>query len=176
MNLHEGLGLDGVHALTERQATNALFQCCSSCLWARRVEVGRPYPSLAALLERSDAVLAELSEAEVDEALAGHPRIGERTTSASSRREQAGVVDAEPAVLAALAAGNAEYEARFGHVYLVHADGRPAAELLDVLRERLRHDPATERAVVRRELAAITRSRLTRLVEPVDWEAAAWAD
>jgi 2-oxo-4-hydroxy-4-carboxy-5-ureidoimidazoline decarboxylase len=68
-------------------------------------------------------------------------------------------------VLAALADGNRAYEQRFGHVYLVCADGRPAAELLDVLRARLANDPATERAVLRTELGKINRIRLTRLLE-----------
>ena len=59
--------------------------------------------------------------------LAGHPRIGERSKHASSALEQAGVGDD---VRAALAAGNREYEARFGHVYLVAASGRTGEELL----------------------------------------------
>jgi len=46
-------------------------------------------------------------------------------------------------VLDALVEGNREYEERFGHVYLVRADGRSAEELLAVLRERLGNDPAT---------------------------------
>jgi 2-oxo-4-hydroxy-4-carboxy-5-ureidoimidazoline decarboxylase len=47
-------------------------------------------------------------------------------------------------------------------VYLVRASGRSAEELLAVLRSRLGNDPVTERAVLRRELAAITRLRLER--------------
>ncbi len=67
-------------------------------------------------------------------------------------------------VRAALAAGNAEYERRFGHVYLVCAAGRSAEDLLATLHERLDHDPSTERAVALRELAAINRLRLAGLV------------
>ena len=79
----------------------------------------------------------------------------------TSRREQAGVTGDE--TLAALAAGNREYEARFGHVYLVCASGRSGEELLAVLRSRLDNDPVTERAVVREELGRINRLRLERL-------------
>ena len=81
---------------------------------------------------------------------------------ASSALEQAGVGDD---VRAALAAGNREYEARFGHVYLVAASGRTGEELLAILGERLSNDPARERAVVREELGTINRLRLQRLVE-----------
>lgn len=146
-------------------AEAALLGCCASPEWARRLAADRPYGSPDALLARADAVLAELDEAQVDLALAGHPRIGERSTHASSAREQAGVAGAPDAVRTALAEGNREYETRFGHVYLVCADGRPAAELLDVLRSRLHNDPATERAVLRGELAKINRIRLGRMLE-----------
>ena len=98
-------------------------------------------------------------------ALAGHPRIGERCAHASSRREQSGVAGAGAQVLDALAAGNRAYEERFGHVYLVCANGRPAGELLAVLRGRLGNDPATERRVLRAELREINRLRLERLLE-----------
>jgi 2-oxo-4-hydroxy-4-carboxy-5-ureidoimidazoline decarboxylase len=67
-------------------------------------------------------------------------------------------------VLAGLAAGNEEYERRFGHVYLVCADGRAAAELLAVLRARLGNEPAAERRVVRGELARINAIRLRRML------------
>jgi 2-oxo-4-hydroxy-4-carboxy-5-ureidoimidazoline decarboxylase len=146
-------------------AQAALLGCCASPEWARRVAAARPYGVLDALLARADAELDGLDEAQVDLALAGHPRIGERPVHASSVREQSGMAAAPDAVKAALAAGNREYEARFGHVYLVCADGRPAAELLAVLRARLDNDPVTERAVLRAELAKINRIRLGRMVE-----------
>lgn len=151
-------------ALPEPDAVAGLVACCASPEWARGVARGRPYGSVARLVERADAVLAGLPEGEIDRALAGHPRIGERSAHASSRREQAGVASADAEVRAALAAGNHAYEERFGHVYLVCADGRPAEELLAVLRGRLGSDPATERRVLRTELSAINRIRLERLI------------
>jgi 2-oxo-4-hydroxy-4-carboxy-5-ureidoimidazoline decarboxylase len=109
------------------------------------------------------AAEAALTDADLDDAMAGHPRIGDRTAGGASRREQSGVAGADPGVLAALADGNRAYEERFGHVYLVCATGRSAEELLDVLRTRLGNDPATERAVALGELTAINRLRIARL-------------
>ncbi len=152
-------------ALPAAAAGAALLECCASPRWAELVAGGRPYGTVTALLDRAEAVLAGLDEAQVDLALAGHPRIGDRPVHASSVREQAGMAGAAPEVRAALADGNRAYEQRFGHVYLVCADGRPAAELLDVLRSRLDNDPAVERAVLRTELAKINRIRLGRLME-----------
>jgi 2-oxo-4-hydroxy-4-carboxy-5-ureidoimidazoline decarboxylase len=157
--------LAGFNTLPTDRALDELTACCASPEWAARLAEGRPYPSLEGLLARADEVLAGLDEAEVDKALAGHPRIGERSALASSRREQAGVATAVSATLAALAEGNREYERRFGHVYLVCADGRPAEELLAVLTGRLGNDPATERRVLRAELGRINRLRLARLYE-----------
>ena len=66
----------------------------------------------------------------------------------------------------AMACGNAEYEQRFGRIYLVAAAGRSAEDLLAFLRSRLDNDPDTELDVVRTELATITRLRLTELLAP----------
>ena len=75
-------------------------------------------------------------EKRVAEALAGHPRIGERTREGSrSRQEQSGVTGED--TRAALAQLNRTYEDRFGHVYLVCATGRSADELLAMLGDRL---------------------------------------
>jgi len=139
--------------------------CCSSARWADAVASGRPYATPGDLLASSDAAVAGLAPADLEQALAGHPRIGERRGADDrSRREQAGVLGADPATIQALAEGNEEYERRFGHIYLVCATGRDAAGLLALLRGRLGNDPDTEWGVVRRELGKINRIRLARLL------------
>jgi len=69
-----------------------------------------------------------LNEDEKVEALAAHPRIGERSP------EQHGD---DPAVLAELAELNRAYEERFGFRFVVFVNGRSRAEILPELRERL---------------------------------------
>lgn len=149
----------------DEELRSALLACCHAPAWADRLAARRPFATLEALLAASDAELAASDEADVDAALAAHPRIGERPSGADSRREQSAVLAGGADVLTGLAEGNRAYEERFGHVYLVCAAGRSGEELLAVLRSRLGNDPATERSVLRGELAAITRLRLTRLVE-----------
>ncbi|PXX65100.1 2-oxo-4-hydroxy-4-carboxy-5-ureidoimidazoline decarboxylase [Nocardia tenerifensis] len=150
--------------MSDDAATEALLACCSSPEWARALVARRPYPSVEALLDAADAALAELPEAEIDRALAGHPRIGERAGTPASAREQAGVAAAGEAVRSALADGNRAYEARFGHIYLVCASGRSGEELLAILEQRLGNDYYTERRVMREELAKINRIRLRALL------------
>ncbi|HSR24555.1 MAG TPA: 2-oxo-4-hydroxy-4-carboxy-5-ureidoimidazoline decarboxylase, partial [Candidatus Eisenbacteria bacterium] len=124
---------------------------------------GRPDPTRQALLEAAEHAWWALDERDWTEAFAAHPRIGE-PDGAAARREQQAVATAPAETLAALAEGNRRYERRFGHVYLVFASGRSAGELLDVLQERLRNDPATELRVAAGEQARITRLRLERLL------------
>jgi 2-oxo-4-hydroxy-4-carboxy-5-ureidoimidazoline decarboxylase len=165
-SVHEALST--FNALPAAEARHALLACCASVAWAGTVAAGRPYEDLDALLAASDATVRDLDWADVAEALAAHPRIGERVAAAGgggghagwSHREQSGVATAGAEAREALAAGNAEYERRFGHIYLVRAAGRSADELLALLYARLGNDEATERAVVRRELAEITGRRL----------------
>lgn len=143
----------------------ALRECCAADAWVAHVLGSRPYRDEDALGAASDAATAALDDTGLAQALAGHPRIGERAHSAWSRQEQSGVAGAGDDVRTQLAAANAAYEQRFGHVYLVCATGRSADELLAICRSRLGNDPATERGVVLEELAKINRLRLAKLLQ-----------
>ena len=79
-------------------------------------------------LGRARDVAHGLSDDEKAEALAAHPRIGERSP------EQHGD---DPAVLAELAELNREYEERFGFRFVVFVNGRSRAEIVPELRRRL---------------------------------------
>jgi 2-oxo-4-hydroxy-4-carboxy-5-ureidoimidazoline decarboxylase len=153
-------------ALPRAEAEAELLTCCASRRWAAAVTAGRPYGSAENLVTAAARVVRDLDWADVEAALAAHPRIGERPRGSGrepawSRGEQSGVVAADRA---AFAAANAVYEERFGHVFLICASGRDGAEMLAELRERLNNDPETERSVVRGELVKITELRLRKLL------------
>jgi hydroxyisourate hydrolase len=161
--------VEAFNALPPERAEAELLACCAAPRWARQVAAGRPYPDLPSLLTVAGAASAGLAWADITQALAAHPRIGERPTgggreAAWSRREQSGVDGADPDAREALARVNKEYEDRFGHLFLVCASGRGDAELLAAARVRLAHDESTERGVVRTELGKIARRRLERLL------------
>lgn len=101
-------------------------------------------------LRRARDLALEVSDEERLEALAAHPRIGERAP------EQHGD---DPEVLAELAELNREYENRFGFRFVVFVDGRSRAELLPVLRERLRNTRERELDTGLSELVAIAEDR-----------------
>jgi 2-oxo-4-hydroxy-4-carboxy-5-ureidoimidazoline decarboxylase len=157
------------NALSPVDAGRELLVCCAAPAWAAGVAAERPFPDAAAVLDASDRVLGGLAWADLRPALDAHPRIGERirrqgTEADWSRREQSGAQGADEETARALVVANEAYEERFGHVFLIFATGRSAGEMLAAARERLRNDEITEQAVVRAELAKITRLRLERLL------------
>lgn len=148
-------------------ATAALRPCCASTRWVSQLVAGRPYRTLSALAEASDAALAALTWPDIEEALAAHPRIGDRPAGASqeaawSRQEQAGTSTAGPGAQAALRSASAAYEERFGHVFLICATGLRTSDMLIALHERMSNDPASEREAVRQELGKIAALRLAK--------------
>lgn len=142
-----------------------LAACCAAREWIAALLAGRPYAGLAELYAASDAATSALTDMGLAEALAGHPRIGDRPHGEWSRQEQSGMSVADAGTRAELAVANAAYEQRFGQIYLVCASGRSAEELLAVCRGRLANDPATERGVLLGELSRINRIRLAKLLD-----------
>ena len=104
-----------------------------------------------------------LTDDELEQALARHPRIGERADAARhdaahSTREQAGVDRDDADVAAALAEGNRAYEERFDRVFIIRAAGRDAPEILSELRRRLDNTDEAERAETVDQLMQIARA------------------
>ena len=161
-------------ALPEAEAAEQLASCCGSSEWVRRMLARRPFGTRDALLRAADDVWWSISTKDWLEAFSHHPRIGERDAAAArppraadwSADEQRGTSGAGDDVRAALADSNREYERRFGHIYLVFASGRSAAELLENLRSRLGNDRRAELAIAAEEQRRITRARLQRLLAP----------
>jgi len=158
------------NALPEMEATEEILPCCGSVRWARELVSRRPFGSDAALLEAADEVWWGLEPGDWDEAFRSHPRIGERKAPAAatkqstqwSRQEQNGIETQNAATLAALARGNAEYEARFGRVFLICATGKSAAQMLEVLTSRMNNDAATELREAAEQQRQITQLRLRK--------------
>ena len=133
--------------------------------WVAEVAGLAPFRDLDELLEAARTAATPLSASEVDEALAHHPRIGEKPSgtgaaAAHSVREQASPDADESELAAALAASNAAYEARFGRVFLIRAAGRTRAEILAELDRRLALDEAVELRIIGEQLSEIAALRL----------------
>jgi 2-oxo-4-hydroxy-4-carboxy-5-ureidoimidazoline decarboxylase len=168
--------LNGVEA---SWASRELQRCCASWRWVEGMMRLRPFASDGEVFGSAERIWLALGPADWLEAFAAHPRIGEdparlrarfghdptRGSASWSRAEQAGVSGAPEATLAALAAGNRDYAARFGFVFLVCATGKSAAEMLALLRARLPNDPAVELRIAAGEQLKITQLRLAKLAD-----------
>jgi 2-oxo-4-hydroxy-4-carboxy--5-ureidoimidazoline (OHCU) decarboxylase len=108
------------------------------------------------------SLLPAIPEDERLEALNAHPVIGAAAQglSATSAREQGR--DGAPEVLADLAHLNRVYEDKFGFRFVVFVNGRPKAEILDVLRVRIMRTRSEELSTAMGELVSIAHDRFVR--------------
>jgi 2-oxo-4-hydroxy-4-carboxy-5-ureidoimidazoline decarboxylase len=161
-----------LNALEPGAAAAALRRCCGAERWVQAMLAARPFVSTLALHERALQVWDGLGAPDYLEAFSHHPQIGEdldelrkrfAATHSLSSREQAGVNNADESTLLSLREGNRAYRERFGHIFIVCATGKSAAEMLALLRQRIENEPAAELAIAAAEQAKITRLRLDGL-------------
>jgi 2-oxo-4-hydroxy-4-carboxy-5-ureidoimidazoline decarboxylase len=154
-------------------ARRLLLTCLDAPRWADRVLAGRPYDTVGEVEAGMVAASATISDEELEQALARHPRIGERADAdrhdaAHSTREQSGV-DRDDADLARrLEEGNRAYEDRFGRVFIVRAAGRSGGDILEHLHQRLDNSDELERAATIDQLTQIAVLRMRQLMEEPD--------
>jgi 2-oxo-4-hydroxy-4-carboxy-5-ureidoimidazoline decarboxylase len=162
--------LSSFNSLPEHEAAALLRPCVDNARWVAEVVAARPFSDKEQLLAAAEAAAEPWSEAEIDAALARHPRIGERAEGTSaeagmSRDEQAGV-SGDAAVQAELLRRNLAYEERFGRVFLIRAAGRSSDDILKQLDSRLDNSPEEEITEVGRQLREIALLRLQGAIEP----------
>lgn len=165
-------GLARLNAMPTTEASTALLACSGSARWVSTMLAKRPFPSADAVYAHADTSWQGLTREDWLEAFSHHPRIGERNlsqarfaqTAQQSSREQSGMAGASESVQREFAALNAQYEARFGHVFLICATGKSAEYMLAQLQSRLTNDAATELFSAAREQSMIVRLRLERML------------
>ncbi len=154
-----------LNAATREDALSMLASACGGGRFSSKVEECRPFATVVLLAAAvSDTFEEFFSSSDWLEAFAAHPRIGDRAAGAREAAEQAGVLGAAVGVLVELAALNAEYEKRFGHIFVACAAGQPAAAILARLKERIGNTPEAELAIAAEEQRKITRLRLEKLL------------
>lgn len=162
------MDLAAFNLLPAHEAIAAVFRCCGSTRWAERMIAARPFRDFESLHRQAVQVWNSLEPKDWLEAFSHHPRLGGQTHAHAStekwaKQEQSATAHASVDTLKALAEGNAEYEARFGRVFLLCATGKSAEEMLDNLRKRLKNPPDEELRIAAAEQEKITRLRLDKL-------------
>jgi 2-oxo-4-hydroxy-4-carboxy-5-ureidoimidazoline decarboxylase len=154
--------------VSERELREGLPDCLNVPRWVDEVAGGGPYASLDDLLDAAGLAATPLSAEEVDQALADHPRIGERSAGSGagasfSAAEQADSASDDADLAARLDEGNRAYEETFGRIFLIRAAGRSRPEILAELERRLLLPPEDEVKVVASELRDIALRRIRQM-------------
>ena len=163
--------INQLNTLPDAEIQEVLFSCCGSSDWVQAMMNFRPFSSEAHLYESAQNCWLPRNEADFLEAFSHHPKIGDvdslRSKFASTAHfaagEQRAVSQAPEEVLKCLARGNADYEKKFGFIFIVCATGKSAAEMLRILQKRLPNSRGEEIRIAAAEQAKITRIRLEKL-------------
>jgi 2-oxo-4-hydroxy-4-carboxy-5-ureidoimidazoline decarboxylase len=162
--------LSEINQLPLQQALLELERICGAKRWCDRMARARPFASQEELFQKATHIWHQMTREDWLEAFAHHPRIGDvsalrakfAATAQWASQEQAGALAASEETLQRLAQGNQDYEARFGHIFLVCATGKTAAQMLDLLLARMKNEPEQELRVAAGEQEKITRIRLEK--------------
>ena len=159
------MNIDQFNALDAAQAFAALRPALDIPRWIDEIVEARPYRDVEELLARAQTAAEPLTTAEIDGALAHHPRIGDRAEGESaeatmSRAEQSAIYPDDAELQRELRDRNVAYEERFGRVFLIRAAGRSPRQILDALEERMGHTPEQELRIIAEQLRQIAVLRL----------------
>lgn len=164
--------LEEFNDLPAGRATELLSACCGSSRWVAAMAEGRPFASRDQLFAAADEIWEGLGPDDWKEAFSHHPRIGETSATAGqqgaewSAHEQISVTRAAEFIRLAQKDMNAQYERRFGFIYIVCATGKSPNEMFAIARDRLSNDLETELKVAAEEQRKIMRLRLEKLLGP----------
>jgi OHCU decarboxylase len=140
-----------------------LLHCCGSTKWAHELAT-HSFPNPKEVYATADSVWWSLGADEWKEAFRAHPKIGERPNSNSSRQEQSTSRHASEETMVELRNWNAQYEARFGYIFIICASGKSAHSILEQIKRRIVNDPAEELRIAAEEQRQITRLRLAHFL------------
>lgn len=143
----------------------ALLACCGSEAWVEQMLASGPFPGPVALHAKAETIWFSLAPADWLEAFSKHPKIGDKAPQGKwSAQEQRGMSEATIASSDRMKELNEIYERKFGWIFIVCATGKSAAEMRELLEQRLLHDPAEELRIAAAEQCKIMHLRLDKLL------------
>lgn len=173
------MDLMSFNKLGKEEAGKLLFTCCGSEKWVKLVMDKFPFENEQALITIAEkAWYHECKEADWRESFTHHPKIGDRKSLAEkfastqhlAGNEQAGVNNASQSLIEELAHANAEYESKFGFIFIVCATGKSAAEMLRLLLGRITNTVEEELGIAMGEQHKITIIRLKKILTEANWQ------
>ncbi|MFT3911163.1 MAG: 2-oxo-4-hydroxy-4-carboxy-5-ureidoimidazoline decarboxylase [Ferruginibacter sp.] len=171
--------LGSFNKLSKEEAGKLLFTCCGSQKWMKKVMEQFPFNDEKTLVAAAeDAWYNTCTDADWNEAFTHHPKIGDTKSLAEkfaatkdlAGNEQAGVNTASQNLIEELAHGNAEYESKFGFIFIVCATGKSAAEMLRLLLDRITNNKEEELHIAMGEQHKITLLRFKKIIDEGNWQ------
>ena len=158
-------GIKQLNTLSESALQEALFRVCASQTWVRSMVKGRPYKNEIGFADTAVKIWQSLSESDRLEAFSGHPRIGAKTHSVVEAVEQKGMDRSTPELKVQMQKLNDRYFEKFGFIFLIHAKGKTAEEMLSAISQRVKNGRKKEIQNASMEQEGIILSRLGKLLE-----------
>ena len=164
--------------LSKEEKATQLAACCGAEKWQQEMLKQFPFADEQTLLQNVyDVWYNTCNEANWREAFTHHPKIGDlksltekfASTKHLAGGEQDNVNSASVETINDLANANAEYENKFGFIFIVCATGKSAEEMLRLLKDRLSNSIAEEVNISMGEQAKITFLRLKKTLNDADW-------
>jgi len=160
-----------LNSLPVNRTIEELTRCCGSTTWVTRMVGQRPFDTVDKLLQSAEKIWNECQPSDWLEAFGHHLSNGEEnhrekfgSTQQWASHEQKGVAIATAETLDSLLRLNAEYEKRFGYIFIVCATGKSATEMLGLLNARINNKPDDELKIAMSEQNKITKLRLQKLL------------
>lgn len=160
------------NTLDAANASKHLMDCCGSTKWVSAMMCNFPFASEKQLVDFSAKIwYDECYETDWRESFTHHPKIGDvkSLTEKFAGKEQAGVAVATQETIAALAQANADYENKFGFIFIVCATGKSANEMLQLLLDRLKNTAEEELHIAMGEQQKISIIRFKKLLTEGDF-------
>ena len=165
--------LSAFNNLEKETAAKELFSCCGSSKWVSVMMNEAPFESERILVEKATVTWYNKCDSkDWLESFTHHPKIGDKKslTEKFAGKEQAGVASATEELIEALAKANADYENKFGFIFIVCATGKSAAEMLRLMNDRLSNDRDSELRIAMGEQHKITLIRFKKLLDKANFQ------
>jgi len=165
--------LSAFNNLDKGVAAKHLFECCGSTKWTAEMMRHFPFASESELIDRAEKIWYDgCSVIDWRESFTHHPKIGDikSLTEKFAGKEQAGVAAATSETIEVLAKANADYENKFGFIFIVCATGKSAGEMLKLLHDRLSNNEEEEINIAMGEQQKISIIRFRKLLTEANFD------
>ncbi len=155
------------NALNIKIVKEHLFSCCGSEKWTALMLNYFPFESEIDLIEKATKIwYDECTKEDWLESFTHHPKIGDINSLKEkfASKEQVAITTADEETIQQLSFLNNQYETKFGFIFIVCATGKSAAEMLQLIKDRVENSVEEELHIAMGEQQKISIIRLKKII------------